>query len=88
MSRYEFGRFVAENSEGLLRTAYLIVWDLPQAEDLVQETLLRVAKRWPKVRRMDHPVAQAKCAADAPSFPRPAAHAERYPGTVHVSGLR
>jgi Sigma-70 region 2 len=59
-SRAHFDRFVAENSDGLLRTAYLIVWDLPEAEDLVQETLFKVAKRWPKVSRMDHPVAYAR----------------------------
>jgi DNA-directed RNA polymerase specialized sigma24 family protein len=52
--------FVTENANGLLRTAYLIVWDLPEAEDLLQETLLKVAKRWPKVSRMDHPIAYAR----------------------------
>jgi RNA polymerase sigma-70 factor (sigma-E family) len=56
----DFDRFVADTTDGLLRTAYLIVWDLPEAEDLVQETLLRVAKRWPRVRRMDHPPAYAR----------------------------
>ena len=60
MNDYDFDRFVAEGTEGLVRTAYLIVWDLPEAEDLVQETLVRVAKRWPKVSRMDHPVAYAR----------------------------
>ena len=43
-----------------MRTAYLIVWDLPEAEDLVQETLLKVARRWHRVRRMEHPVAYAR----------------------------
>ena len=52
--------FVTENANGLLRTAYLIVWDLPEAEDLLRETLLKVAKRWPKVSRMDHPIAYAR----------------------------
>jgi RNA polymerase sigma-70 factor (sigma-E family) len=60
MSHHDFDRFVAGATDGLLRTAYLIVWDLPEAEDLVQETLIKVAKRWPKVRRMDHPVAYAR----------------------------
>jgi hypothetical protein len=32
--------------------------DLPEAEDLLQETLFNVAKRWPKVTRMDHPVSR------------------------------
>ena len=59
-SRREFERFVAECSDGLLRTAYLIVWDLAEAEDLVQECLLTVARRWPRVGRMDHPRAYAR----------------------------
>lgn len=60
MNHPDFDRFVAENTDGLVRTAYLIVWDLAEAEDLVQETLIKVAKRWPKVSRMDHPVAYAR----------------------------
>ena len=34
--RADFDRFVADSADGLLRTAYLVVWDLPEAEDLVQ----------------------------------------------------
>jgi RNA polymerase sigma-70 factor (sigma-E family) len=60
MDRSDFDRFVAENTNGLLRTAYLIVGDLPEAEDLLQEALLKVARRWPKVRRMDHPAGYAR----------------------------
>lgn len=60
MSGYDFDRFVAESTTGLLRTAYLMVGDLHEAEDLVQETLLKVAGRWPKVGRMDYPVAYAR----------------------------
>jgi RNA polymerase sigma-70 factor (sigma-E family) len=56
----EFDQFVTANADGLHRTAYLITWDLHTAEDLVQETFIKVAKRWPKVRRMDHPVAYAR----------------------------
>ena len=51
---------MAECSDPLLRTAYLIAWDLPEAEDLVQECLLTVARRWPRVRRMEHPRAYAR----------------------------
>ena len=58
--RADFDRFVSDNTDALLRAAYLIVWDLPEAEDLVQETLLKVAKRWPRVRRMEHQVAYAR----------------------------
>jgi RNA polymerase sigma-70 factor (sigma-E family) len=56
----DFDRFVTANTDGLLRTAYLITWDLHTAEDLVQEALIKVAKRWPKIKRMDHPVAYAR----------------------------
>ena len=60
MDHPDFDRFVAESADGLLRTAYLIAWDLPEAEDLVQETLFKVARRWARVRRMDHPAAYAR----------------------------
>lgn len=58
--RAEFDDFVAHSSEQLLRTAYLITWDLAEAEDLVQECLLRLARRWPRARRMNHPEAYAR----------------------------
>lgn len=56
----DFEDFVADNTDALLRAAYLIVSDLPEAEDLVQETLLKVAGRWHRVRRMKYPVAYAR----------------------------
>jgi RNA polymerase sigma-70 factor (sigma-E family) len=56
----EFERFVAESGDGLLRTAFLLVADLSEAEDLVQETFMRVAGRWRRVSRMEHPVAYAR----------------------------
>ncbi len=58
--RADFEKFVAHNTDTLTRTAYLVVWDLQEAEDLVQETLLRVARRWPRVRRMERPAAYAR----------------------------
>jgi RNA polymerase sigma-70 factor (sigma-E family) len=58
--RYEFERFVADSGPALLKTAYLMLWDLPSAEDLVQESLLKVAGRWPRVRKMDQPLAYAR----------------------------
>src|SRR2546423_3626599 len=58
--RADFDRFVAESTDVLLRTAYLIVWDLGEAEDLVQETLFVLARRWPRVRRMERPLAYAR----------------------------
>jgi RNA polymerase sigma-70 factor (sigma-E family) len=60
MTRHDFDGFVAESTGGLLRTAYLIAGDLHEAEDLVQETLFKVARRWPRVTRMDHPAAYAR----------------------------
>jgi RNA polymerase sigma-70 factor (sigma-E family) len=59
-TRAEYENFVAESADALLRTAYLIVWDLTEAEDLVQECLIIVARRWPRVRKMDHPLAYGR----------------------------
>jgi RNA polymerase sigma-70 factor (sigma-E family) len=58
--RIDFDRFVAETAESLLRSAYLITWDLSEAEDLVQECLFKVARRWPRVKKMGRPVAYAR----------------------------
>jgi RNA polymerase sigma-70 factor (sigma-E family) len=41
-----FERFVAERSASLLRTAYLLTGEAGAAEDLLQVTLLRTARRW------------------------------------------
>jgi RNA polymerase sigma-70 factor (sigma-E family) len=51
---------VAQTADGLLRAASLITWDAAEAEDLVQECLFKVARRWPRVRKMDHPAAYAR----------------------------
>lgn len=56
----EFDRFVVDQGDHLLRTAYLVVWDLGDAEDLVQECLLKVARRWPRVRAMEFPLAYTR----------------------------
>ncbi|HEX2702693.1 MAG TPA: SigE family RNA polymerase sigma factor [Solirubrobacteraceae bacterium] len=58
--RGEFERFVAGQADDLLRVGYLLVGDLAEAEDLVQECLLRVARHWPRVRGMDHSGAYAR----------------------------
>jgi RNA polymerase sigma-70 factor (sigma-E family) len=52
--------FVAANIDGLLRTAFLVTMDEGEAEDLVQECLLKVAQRWRRIRVMDHPLAYAR----------------------------
>ncbi len=59
-SRREFERFAADNADALLRSAYLMAKDRGEAEDLVQECLLRLARRWPRVRCMEHPGAYAR----------------------------
>lgn len=46
-----FERFVAESSDRLVRTAYLLCGDRGHAEDLVQTALLRTARRWGRARR-------------------------------------
>lgn len=52
--------FVRAHTGKLLQTAFLITWDEAEAEDLVQECLLRVSKRWRRVEGMDTPVAYAR----------------------------
>jgi RNA polymerase sigma-70 factor (sigma-E family) len=56
----DFDEFVAGNVEQLLKAAYLITWDPGEAEDLVQECLLKLARRWPRVRAMVQPRAYAR----------------------------
>ncbi len=58
--RLSFEQFVQDHTGTLLRTAFLICWDDAEAEDLVQECLLRVSRRWRRVRDMDMPVAYAR----------------------------
>ena len=59
-ARREFDEFVAATAESLLRAVYLVVWDGQEAEDLLQECYLRLARRWPRVRRMENPRAYAR----------------------------
>src|SRR5262245_20011373 len=46
-----FEMFVADASGRLMRTAYLLCGDRGHAEDLVQSTLMRTARRWPRARQ-------------------------------------
>jgi RNA polymerase sigma-70 factor (sigma-E family) len=59
-TREEFDRFVVETANSLLRAVYLVVWDEQEAEDLLQECYARLARRWPRVRRMENPRAYAR----------------------------
>jgi RNA polymerase sigma-70 factor (sigma-E family) len=56
----EFERFAAANADELIRTAYLMAGDRGDAEDIVQECMLRLARKWPRVRKMEHPGAYAR----------------------------
>jgi len=59
-SAASFDEFVRAHAGGLLRTACLITWDDAEAEDLVQECLLRVSARWRRVQAMERPLAYAR----------------------------
>lgn len=59
-ARDQFERFVDEVTDDLVRTGFLMTYDVHETEDLVQETFLRVARRWRRVRSMDHPLAYAR----------------------------
>lgn len=59
-TRRQFDHFADEVTEALMRTGYLMSFDLAETEDLVQETLLRIARRWDRVRSMDRPAAYAR----------------------------
>lgn len=50
MDDSEFIDWVAGQQRQLLRTAYLLCGDVHRAEDLVQEALIKVALRWPRLR--------------------------------------
>jgi RNA polymerase sigma-70 factor (sigma-E family) len=60
MPPVSFPDFVAAHAEDLLRTAHLVTGDEGEAEDLVQECLLRLAPRWGRVGEMDYPLAYAR----------------------------
>ena len=51
--------WVAGHRTRLLRSAYLLTGDQAQAEDLVQEAVIKVAERWGRL-RSGHPTAYAR----------------------------
>jgi RNA polymerase sigma-70 factor (sigma-E family) len=55
-----FDEFVVTSAASLLRTAYLITGDEGEGEDLVQECLLQVQRRWRRISTMDQPLAYAR----------------------------
>lgn len=56
----EFERFVAVTQRRLLGVAYLLTQDMPLAEDLVQEALLKVYRRWRREAMATHPEAYVR----------------------------
>jgi RNA polymerase sigma-70 factor (sigma-E family) len=52
-ARATFDEYVAARSPALLRLAYLLVGDRGLAEDLLQETFIRVYPRWSRILRQD-----------------------------------
>lgn len=59
-AKRQFEAFVAGETERLFRTAYLMTGDAADAEDLVQEAFVRIARRWHRVRSMKRPAAYAR----------------------------
>ena len=55
-----FDEFVREHAGDLVRMAYVITWDEYEAEDLVQECLFRISRRWSAVGAMEMPLAYAR----------------------------
>jgi RNA polymerase sigma-70 factor (sigma-E family) len=51
----DFEAFVRDRGPVLLRTAYLLVGDRGQAEDLLQDVLEKTYPRWRRIRRGDDP---------------------------------
>ena len=56
----EFVDFVRRDSAALRRTAFLMCGDWHRAEDLVQNTMVKVFRAWSRVRSMDQPAAYAR----------------------------
>jgi RNA polymerase sigma-70 factor (sigma-E family) len=56
----EFAAFVREHTRALLRTAYLLTGDANAAEELVQDTLVRLYPKWDRVERADVPLAYVR----------------------------
>jgi RNA polymerase sigma-70 factor (sigma-E family) len=59
-SEREFEAFVCASADRLLHTAYLVIGDLGRAEDLVQDTLIVIARRWRRVSGMSQPYAYTR----------------------------
>jgi RNA polymerase sigma-70 factor (sigma-E family) len=56
----EFSSWVAARGRALERYAFVLTGDRQRAEDLVQNTLLRVYRQWNRLSGMDHPDAYVR----------------------------
>lgn len=56
----EFVSFVRTHSSALIRTAYLLTGSAPAAEELVQDTLVRLYPKWDRVSAADVPIAYVR----------------------------
>jgi RNA polymerase sigma-70 factor (sigma-E family) len=56
----DFVSFVRANTVLLLRTAYLLTGSSPAAEELVQDTLVRLYPKWDRVSAADVPIAYVR----------------------------
>jgi RNA polymerase sigma-70 factor (sigma-E family) len=56
----DFAGFVRANTSALLRTAYLLAGDTVSAEELVQDTLVRLYPRWELVQAAAAPLAYVR----------------------------
>jgi RNA polymerase sigma-70 factor (sigma-E family) len=59
-SKREFEAFVVKTTAPLFRTGLLMTDDVGEAEDLLQETYLKVALQWKRIRDMEYPAAYAR----------------------------
>jgi RNA polymerase sigma-70 factor (ECF subfamily) len=55
-----FEEFFAQTTPGLIGQVYLLTSDLADAQDIVQETMLRAWRDWSRVSTYDHPEAWAR----------------------------
>ena len=60
MADEQFATFVHEHGAALLRVAYLLCRDRARSEDLVQDALVRVLRRWRSHGVADAPFAYAR----------------------------
>ena len=60
-----FVEFAASSRAHLRRTAYLMCGDWERASDFVQEGLIRVYVRWPRLQEADHTTASGEDVATA-----------------------